>query len=37
MSLTSSIDWMARVKRPAIETHTRAKPAHLDKALPGVV
>jgi hypothetical protein len=28
---------MARVERPAIETDIRAKPADLDKSLPGVV
>ena len=28
---------MAGVQRPAIEADIRAKPAHLDKPLPGVV
>jgi hypothetical protein len=37
MSRPSSVDWMARVERPAIETHIRAKPAGLDKPLRGVV
>ena len=32
-----SVYWMARVERPAIEAHIRAKPADLDKPLPGVV
>ena len=37
MSLTSSIDWMARVEGPAIEAHIRSKAAQLDKPLRGVV
>jgi hypothetical protein len=37
MSSPRSIDWMARVERPAIEAHARAKPADLDKPLRGVV
>jgi hypothetical protein len=37
VSRPPSVDWVARVERPAIETHIRAKPADLDKALRGVV
>ena len=37
MSPPPSVDRMARVERPAIEAHIRAKPADLDKPLPGVV
>src|SRR5262245_12763464 len=37
MSPPPSVNWMARVERPAIEAHIRAKPADLDKPLPGVV
>jgi hypothetical protein len=37
MSLTPSVDWMARVERPAIEANIRAKPAGLDKPLRRVV
>ena len=37
MSLPPSVDRMARVERPAIEAHIRAKAADLDKPLPRVV
>ena len=37
MSPPPSIDWMARVERPAIEANIRAKAADLDKSLRGVV
>jgi hypothetical protein len=37
MSSQSSIHWMARVERPAIEANIRAKPADLDKSLCGIV
>ena len=37
MSAPSSVDRMARVERPTIEAHIRAKPADLGKPLRGVV